>query len=120
MDKSLDSTSRIVRAPARENRRMSAVTTLAVTESLADALRRTWGNARASAKQVARAADSNTRAAENWLAARNAPTAKHLIHLMAESDAVFNAVLQLSGRLSEAEKYELSGKLEEIERVLKR
>lgn len=95
--------------------RVNAISTFTFTDALTDALRRSFQNAKA----MARAAQSNTRTAQNWLEGKNTPTARHLIYLMRESDEVFQTVMQLSGRMSEAEKHEVARKLEQIEKILK-
>lgn len=80
-----------------------ALTTNAYTESLSGVIARAFGNC---AKSVARIAGCNTRAAENWLQAKNAPNGRYLIALMAESEELTAEVLRLAGRddLADAQK----------------
>jgi len=72
-----------------------------VTMRFAAALRSAFGDTKAAAKNVARAANSNLRAAENWLAGRNAPDAVHMLRLMATVPEFAAEVRRLTGMQSD-------------------
>ncbi len=72
-----------------------------VTTRFAAALRAAFGETKAAAKNVARAANSNLRAAENWLAGRNAPDAVHMLRLMATVPEFAAEVRKLTGMASD-------------------
>jgi hypothetical protein len=51
-----------------------------------------------SAKDIMRWTRASERAVKGWISGRRGPSGKHLIPLMACSDAVFAAVLRVTGR----------------------
>jgi hypothetical protein len=51
-----------------------------------------------SAKDIMRWTRASERAVKGWISGRRGPSGEHLISLMACSDAVFGAVLRLTGR----------------------
>lgn len=75
----------------------AALSTERVTSVIAEALKRTFGNSKASAKLVAKAANSNAKTAANWLAGNNAPGAVHLLRLMATVPELQAEVRRLTG-----------------------
>ena len=72
-----------------------ALDTGTITQFVSDALRRHVGQSKAGAKVIARIANSNERAAENWLQARNAPDVTHFLRLAMEVPELKSAVAQL-------------------------
>lgn len=70
----------------------------AYATALAAALRSELGGMRAAAKTLMRWTGAGERTAKAWLAGISGPSGDHLISLLRRSDAVFSAVLQLSGR----------------------
>lgn len=70
----------------------------AYAAALAAALRRELGGIRAAAKTLMRWTGAGERTAKAWLAGISGPSGDHLISLLRHSDAVFAAVLRLSGR----------------------
>ena len=62
------------------------------------ALRRELGRTRYTAKTLMRWTGAGARTAKHWLAGSAGPSGVHLIALMRNSDAVFEAVLELAGR----------------------
>lgn len=70
----------------------------AIAEIVAGALRRALRNHSAKAKRVAAAIGATVRTAENLLEGRHAPSAPHLVALMAEFPEVTDAVLEMAGR----------------------
>lgn len=82
---------------------------------LADALRKEHGDARFTAKRVARDIDADPRAVTNWLQGKNAPSAAMLLRLMQRYRAVKEAVY----RLTEAPtNNELDSDLSELKRLV--
>lgn len=75
-----------------------AINTALVTDTIAEALQRSWGHLRNAPKLLAREIESNERTASNLLEGKNAPSATTLIKLMAEDDEVFEAILDLANR----------------------
>lgn len=75
-----------------------ALSSATVAETVADALRESWGSVRNGTKALATVANSNVRTVRNWLDGANAPNSAELIKLMAVDDNVFRAVLDLAGR----------------------
>ncbi|HEY0329863.1 MAG TPA: hypothetical protein VGC77_12275 [Rhodopseudomonas sp.] len=65
---------------------------------IADALHREFGQHNSSIKAVVNLTHANERAVKNWFLAKNGPTGEHLVDLVRTSDAVLEAVLQLSCR----------------------
>ena len=65
---------------------------------LAAALRSELGGVRAAAKTLMRWTGAGERTAKAWLAGISGPSGEHLMSLLRHSDAVFAAVLRLSGR----------------------
>ena len=92
------------------------VNTLA--EELSGRLRCVFGDMKASAKRVARIAETNERTAENWIAGKNTPSARGLIALMAESEEFCIEVLELAGRSDLAKKVEMAGKVTQLLRII--
>ncbi len=66
-----------------------------VAETVTDVLRREFGPLRHAAKLVARAARATPRTAEAWLAGLQAPQGEHIVNLMAECDALAEAINNL-------------------------
>ena len=66
--------------------------------AIASALKAEFGGGPSAVKHVARLADSNERAVRNWFEAKNGPSGRHLVILMARSETVLRAVLELAGR----------------------
>ena len=71
---------------------------LSFQTAVADALRRDFGSAPSSVKQVAKLVNANERAVRNWFDGKNGPSGEHLVMLMRHSTAVLEIVLALSGR----------------------
>jgi len=65
---------------------------------VAAALKLDFGGGPAAVKRIAKLVHANERAVRNWFDAKNGPSGEHLMVLMFHSDAVFQAVLELSGR----------------------
>lgn len=116
MSESYGKSYRNIWSQTRKRFPMNVATTFELADAFSGVLRRAFP----SPKALARAAGASTRTAENWMRGTNAPTARHLIHLMAESQEVFQMVMQLSGRMSEAKKLEIEKRLQELEELLKR
>ena len=53
-------------------------------------------------KDVAARVDVSHRVAENWIAGDNGPSGAHLVRLMSEFDEVFQAIIEMTGRISPA------------------
>lgn len=68
-----------------------------LTELLAGCLREDFGDLRCARKEVAQAANSNTRTAENWLIGRNTPDLLHALRLAVTSPAWRAKLIQLLG-----------------------
>jgi hypothetical protein len=66
--------------------------------AIAEALRRDVTSSGASAKVIMRWTGASERAVKGWMTGRNCPTGEHLIGLMRNSDAVWQAVRRLVGR----------------------
>ena len=66
--------------------------------AVAAALRTELGDTHQAIKTVMRWTGSCERTAKNWLAGTRGPTGRHLLTLVRNSNAVFEAVLRLSGR----------------------
>ena len=67
-----------------------------------------------SAKDIMRWTRASERAVKGWISGRRSPRGEHLIPLMACSEAVFAAVLRVSGR----ERSTRSGQVAEVRRLL--
>ncbi|MGY3578925.1 hypothetical protein [Bradyrhizobium sp. USDA 4504] len=65
---------------------------------IAEILRRELGNTHRAHKTLMRWTGANERTVKNWIAGLNGPSGEHLLHLIRNSDAVFERVLQLSER----------------------
>ena len=65
---------------------------------ISDALRREFGAETSAVKTICRLTGAEERAVKNWFEAKNGPTGRHLVALMAASDAVLEAVLAAAGR----------------------
>lgn len=78
----------------------AAITTNAYAERVSEALRLKWGDHRSSAKEIAGKIGAGVGTVRKWLRGENGPSGEHLLKLVAESDEVWNAVLELSGRES--------------------
>ena len=74
------------------------VRTEVCTESIAQALQLEFGRSANAVKTLAKRTGANERAIKNWIAARSCPSGPHMIALMSQSNAVFDAVLHLAGR----------------------
>lgn len=70
----------------------------AVAATVAEALNRALAGRDARAKRVAAAIGSSVDTGENLLSGHHAPSAPHLIALMAEYPEVTEAVLEMAGR----------------------
>ena len=70
----------------------------AYAEVLASSLRGETGQLGVSAKTLMRWTGASERTAKGWLSGDRGPSGEHLILLIAKSDAVFAAVLQLAAR----------------------
>lgn len=81
-------------------RRMTdaVITNNAYTEQIAKALRARWGDHRSAAKEIATTIKVGVGTVKKWLRGDNGPSGEHLLRLVAESDEVWAAVLELSGR----------------------
>lgn len=71
------------------------VTSETVTGAVSDALRREYAELRNAPKLLARRVQATPRSIRNWMDGSRAPRAAELVRLMAESDAVADAVLRL-------------------------
>ena len=80
----------------------------AYAATLAAALRSELGGLRAAAKTLMRWTGAGERTAKAWLAGISGPRGDHLISLLRHSDAVFSAVLQLSGRATSSGRDDLA------------
>jgi hypothetical protein len=65
---------------------------------IAEILRTELGNSHQAHKTLMRWTGANERTAKNWLSGSNGPSGEHLLHLMRNSDRVFEFVLKLSQR----------------------
>jgi hypothetical protein len=65
---------------------------------IADILKTELGNSHQAHKTLMRWTGANERTAKNWLSGSNGPSGEHLLHLMRNSDRVFEFVLKLSRR----------------------
>lgn len=65
---------------------------------IADALRRDFGDVHGAIKTVCKRTGAEERAIRNWFEGENGPTGRHLVALMAASDAVLEAALLAAGR----------------------
>jgi hypothetical protein len=68
-----------------------------LTELMTACLREDFGELRCSKKEVAHAANSNPRTAENWLVGRNTPDLLHALRLAVTSPAWRAQLLKLLG-----------------------
>jgi hypothetical protein len=68
-----------------------------LTELMTACLREDFGDLRCSKKEVAQAANSNPRTAENWLIGRNTPDLLHALRLAVTSPAWRAQLLKLLG-----------------------
>jgi hypothetical protein len=68
-----------------------------------------------SAKDIMRWTRASERAVKGWISGRCVPSGEHLIPLMACSDAVFAAVLRVTGR----ERSSCGGQVAEVRRLLR-
>ncbi len=66
--------------------------------SIAEILKTELGNSHQAHKTLMRWTGANERTAKNWLSGSNGPSGEHLLHLMCNSDQVFEFVLRLSRR----------------------
>jgi hypothetical protein len=66
--------------------------------AIALALRAEFGGGPSAVKTAARLTQANERAVRNWFDAKNGPSGEYLIPLLAHSDVVLKAVLDLAGR----------------------
>ncbi len=66
--------------------------------AIAEALRQEMNGDSVSAKTIMRWTGASERAVKGWIGGKPGPSGEHLIALMAESDAVFGAVLRLARR----------------------
>lgn len=98
----------------------SVADTFEVTESFTAALRRHFGHGYGAAKKLSADCEMNVATARNLLEGRNAPSASHLIRLMAECDEVFEEVCRMAGRVSAADADAIARDLDAIEAALKR
>ncbi len=76
---------------------MSLATTYEINASMADALRRRYGDSRSAVKVLAEKAGAGLRTVENWFAGKNAPTLKHTLAMM-QDDELLRELLILAGR----------------------
>lgn len=67
-------------------------------QRIAAAIRAEWGSSPSVRKEVGRITHANERAVRNWFEGRNGPSAENLVALIRHSDAVFEAVLEATGR----------------------
>lgn len=65
---------------------------------VAKALRDDFGDTHRAVKTICKLTGAHPRAVKNWLNGENGPTGRHLVALMAISDAVLEAVLLAAGR----------------------
>jgi hypothetical protein len=66
--------------------------------TIAESLKREFGNVHAGVKTVAALTGANERAVKNWFGAKNGPSGDFLVSLLRHSDEVLETVLVLSGR----------------------
>ena len=66
--------------------------------TIANALRYELGSTHQAVKTVVRWTDVNERTVKNWIAGTTGPSGEHLVELMRNSEAVFEAMLHLVGR----------------------
>lgn len=74
------------------------LTTNGYAECIAKALKAKWGDHRSAAKEIAHRIGAGVGTVRKWLRGENGPSGEHLLRLVAESDEVWAAVLELSGR----------------------
>jgi hypothetical protein len=67
-------------------------------DEIAAALRRSPGDGRAGAKEVASWTGANEKTVKNWFSGRYGPSGEHLVSLVRHSDDVLGAFLSLAGR----------------------
>lgn len=72
-----------------------------LTQTIAGALKRSFGQERAGVKRLAIIANTNTRTAENWLRGNNTPDALHLLRLIAQVPELQAEVRRLAGMESD-------------------
>jgi hypothetical protein len=65
---------------------------------IADILRLELGNSHQAQKTLMRWTGANERTAKNWMSGSNGPSGEHLLHLMRNSDRIFEFVLRVSRR----------------------
>src|SRR5690349_1823434 len=89
---------RSLQRPFPGHRRMTAMalTNHAYAGRIAEALRAKWGDHRSAAKEIAGSVGAGVGTVRKWLRAENGPSGEHLLKLVAESDEVWAAVLELS------------------------
>jgi hypothetical protein len=80
----------------------------AYAATLAAALRSELGGMRAAAKTLMRWTGAGERTAKTWLAGISGPSGEHLMSLLRHSDAVFAAVMWLSGRAASSGRDDLA------------
>ncbi|WP_158507591.1 hypothetical protein [Tanticharoenia sakaeratensis] len=71
---------------------MSAVAISSARDRLLDAIKREFMPLRFASEMLARASEKTPRAAQNWLAGKNAPDAEALINLMAACNSIADEV----------------------------
>lgn len=86
------------RFPGHRRMTAMAVTTNLYADRIAEALRAKWGDHRSAAKEIAGSVGAGVGTVRKWLRGENGPSGEHLLKLVAESDEVWAAVLELSGR----------------------
>lgn len=69
-----------------------------IPESIAQALRREYGEFHSAVKVIGRMTGAHPRAIRNWYEDRNAPNFKHLVLLAQHTDIIIEAFLALAGR----------------------
>jgi hypothetical protein len=71
------------------------------SRAIAEALRLELGGSGKAAKTLMKWTGANERTVRNWLSGGIGPNGKHLVLLCKESDAVWQAMMRLSGRSSD-------------------
>jgi hypothetical protein len=66
-------------------------------EQISSALRRELGGTAAAVKTIMRWTGASDRSARNWMNGSSSPSGYHLLRLARECDAVFEAMIDLSG-----------------------
>jgi len=84
----------------RFSTRGQGCTALSYAGTIATALRAELGETHQAIKTLMRWTNACERTAKNWLAGPRGPAGEHLIRLLRNSDAVFEAVLRSAGRES--------------------